>query len=567
MCNIKINFTKLSILIIPQFFFIGYKSTFANMIKSNDYVYCKYQDDKLKKIYPKCSQITDVNQICTLGISDLRPTQFNFGQDYVNILFKKATNNPQKIKNLYCDKLFDIVVGPNSEKGFFVIDGHHRLVLANELYKNKNYKINLLFKVKKNYILEKPKISKKEFWIDMKNNNLVYLKDKGKIRNFNELPATLNNLTNDPYRSLVGFIADDRSKFCFDKNLESFANYAEFYWADYFRNFNGLIKYDDFTSYKDFKNKIIYFKNNKNNVLKNICKIKLASDLPGYTQQDNIEGTLVIDEYSNVHRAPKNFRSSEQILKHEELNKIGIDNLHISGSAQFSKEELRWIINNTKKNILVVDLRQEPHGFVNNYPVTWTNNNNWINIDQLKNNILIDEAHRLRELYDLKYIQIPRAKDYKNGTINKNGLVQFDIHSAEREDQIVNELNAKYYRITVSDHNRPSDSDVDEFLKLVKNLDSNTWIHFHCRGGKGRTTTFLFMFDMLKNAKNVSYDDILKRQTQIFPLYIYHKKNAVKYKELYHERVDFIKEFYLFSKNYNSQSDMTWSQWKNIKKN
>jgi hypothetical protein len=75
------------------------------------------------------------------------------------------------------------------------------------------------------------------------------------------------------------------------------------------------------------------------------------------------------------------------------------------------------------------------------------------------------------------------------------------------------------------------------------------------------------MFDMLKNAKNVSYDDILKRQTQIFPLYIYHKKNAVKYKELYHERVDFIKEFYLFSKNYNSQSDMTWSQWKNIKKN
>jgi protein-tyrosine phosphatase len=567
MRNIKINFNKLSILIIPQFFFIGCKSTFANMIKNNDYVYCKKNNEKLEKSYPKCSQITDVNQICILSTSDLRPTQFNIGQEYVNTLFKKVTNNPQRIKNLYCDKPFDIVVGPDSENGFFVIDGHHRLILANELYKNKNYEIKLLFKVKKNYMLEKPKISKKEFWIDMKNNNFVYLKDKGESKDFNELPKAINNLTNDPYRSLVGFIADDRSKFCFDKNLESFSNYAEFYWADYFRKFNGLIKYEDFTSYKDFKNKIIYFNINKNNIIKNICKIKLASDLPGYTKQDNIEGTLVVDEYTNIHRSPKNFRSSEQILMHQDLNKIGVDNLHISGSAQFSKEELRWIINNTKKNILVVDLRQEPHGFINNYPVTWTNNNNWINIDQLKNNILIDEAHRLRELYDLKYIQIPRAKDYKNGTINKNGLVRFDIVSAEREDQIVNELKAKYFRITVSDHNRPSDSDVDEFLKLVKNLDSNTWIHFHCRGGKGRTTTFLLMFDILKNAKSVSYDDILKRQTKIFPIYIYHKKNAGKYKELYREREQFIKEFYLFSKNYISHSDITWSQWKNIKKN
>ena len=37
----------------------------------------------------------------------------------------------------------------------------------------------------------------------------------------------------------------------------------------------------------------------------------------------------------------------------------------------------------------------------------------------------------------------------------------------------------------------------------------------HCPAGRGRTTTFLAMYDMMRNAVNVSFDDILARQAMI----------------------------------------------------
>ena len=39
------------------------------------------------------------------------------------------------------------------------------------------------------------------------------------------------------------------------------------------------------------------------------------------------------------------------------------------------------------------------------------------------------------------------------------------------------------------------------------------WAHFHCRAGKGRTTTFLVLYDMLRNAGRVSLKDIVDRQS------------------------------------------------------
>ena len=36
--------------------------------------------------------------------------------------------------------------------------------------------------------------------------------------------------------------------------------------------------------------------------------------------------------------------------------------------------------------------------------------------------------------------------------------------------------------------------------------------HFHCKEGIGRTTTFMIMYDIMKNYKEVSLNDIIKRQ-------------------------------------------------------
>jgi protein-tyrosine phosphatase len=67
-------------------------------------------------------------------------------------------------------------------------------------------------------------------------------------------------------------------------------------------------------------------------------------------------------------------------------------------------------------------------------------------------------------------------------------------------------------RITVTDHARPLDEAVDRFILAVRALPENGWAHFHCEAGRGRTTTFMALYDMLRNANRVSLEDIACRE-------------------------------------------------------
>ncbi len=53
---------------------------------------------------------------------------------------------------------------------------------------------------------------------------------------------------------------------------------------------------------------------------------------------------------------------------------------------------------------------------------------------------------------------------------------------------------------------------VNYFIDFVKNQPKDSWLHFHCKEGIGRTTTFLIMYDIMKNHKDVNLNDIIKRQ-------------------------------------------------------
>jgi len=97
-------------------------------------------------------------------------------------------------------------------------------------------------------------------------------------------------------------------------------------------------------------------------------------------------------------------------------------------------------------------------------------------------------------------------------------------------------------RITVTDHRSPLDDQVDLFVQSVKNLPKETWLHFHCRGGAGRTTTFMSMYDMMHNAKNVSFEDIMKRQTLIGGSDLLNHEEEDKSET----RSDFMNNFYSF---------------------
>ena len=67
-------------------------------------------------------------------------------------------------------------------------------------------------------------------------------------------------------------------------------------------------------------------------------------------------------------------------------------------------------------------------------------------------------------------------------------------HRLELEDTTV-----EYVRIPVTDHCAPSDAAIDVLcgLREAARTDPTSWVHFHCHGGDGRTTTFLALYDML----------------------------------------------------------------------
>ena len=66
----------------------------------------------------------------------------------------------------------------------------------------------------------------------------------------------------------------------------------------------------------------------------------------------------------------------------------GMDQLHISGSEQYSEEQFRELAGQLREMagndpVYIIDLRQESHGFLNGIPVSWYGNDNEQNIGML----------------------------------------------------------------------------------------------------------------------------------------------------------------------------------------
>ena len=65
----------------------------------------------------------------------------------------------------------------------------------------------------------------------------------------------------------------------------------------------------------------------------------------------------------------------------------------------------------------------------------------------------------------------------------------------KNEKTLAEENNIGYLRIPVTDGNLPNDDMTNYFINFVNNQPENTWLHFHCKAGVGRTTTFMIMYD------------------------------------------------------------------------
>lgn len=278
------------------------------------------------------------------------------------------------------------------------------------------------------------------------------------------------------------------------------------------------------------------------------------------------DNTQLVLDAANKAKLPKHFRTTDNPLPTNNVGVsiIGLKNLHIAGSAEFSELQLQQALSQLQKPIIIVDLRQESHGFINGNAVSWYGINNWANINKTDQQVAMDEANRLNDLKNQPTVTALKIskKDKVNGVIRGGKPVQLSTTDVASEASIARKYQLGYQRFYVTDRHAPTDATVDQFIQFVKQVPVGTTLYFHCRAGQGRTTTFMTMVDMMRNAKQVSLNDIVKRQELLGGINLL--KGAPKTEtnhSLSAQRSRFIEKFYQYCRTNNDNYQTTWQQW------
>ena len=157
-----------------------------------------------------------------VALERLRPTQLTVGMLEVKHKRKRLRaleKRPGELVAFILEMPIRVVLGPVHRA--YVIDHHHlALALIKEDFQTAPMEI----------VADFSKLSDRSFWAKMKARNFLHLYDAhGQRRPLRALGKNLKRLKDDPYRSLAGFV---RAAGGYIKTPSPF---AEFQWADYFR--------------------------------------------------------------------------------------------------------------------------------------------------------------------------------------------------------------------------------------------------------------------------------------------------------------------------------------------
>lgn len=277
---------------------------------------------------------------------------------------------------------------------------------------------------------------------------------------------------------------------------------------------------------------------------------------------------LLVIDMRDIADLPGHFRNTSMPIP-SQINNTGFADLHAIASRQYSKQALEKILQKLNiKKVLIVDLRQESHGFLNGEAISWYGKQDSANAGKKPQKIEKNQAYLLRELSKQKVATVFEIiSKTADGEIDKVRPVELIVHTTASESELAAANQMLYQRFYVQDFHPPERSEVDRFIKFANQIPPGEWVYFHCRGGSGRSTTFMTMYDMMHNAKKVSFKDILARQVaiggkdlaQLPPPGTYKYKPALK-------RLLFIEIFYQYCQSNNDHFRTLWSDWLSGKK-
>jgi hypothetical protein len=155
-----------------------------------------------------------------VDIAELKPTQMTIGLREVETRSTKIKAlAAQDANKLVRKHVIPVVKGPKEK--YYVID-HHHLCRAMLLAGREQVSVMV--------VLNLVRLEKDAFWVFMDNRGLVHpFDDQGKRCTYRDIPKTIGDLADDPFRSLAGAL---RRKGGYAKDTTPF---SEFLWADFLR--------------------------------------------------------------------------------------------------------------------------------------------------------------------------------------------------------------------------------------------------------------------------------------------------------------------------------------------
>jgi hypothetical protein len=158
--------------------------------------------------------------LVTVAITDLRPTQITVGMREVLAKRKHWREMADKKGGKFLGKhMIPVILGPKQRH--YVID-HHHLALALHEEGVKEIAVTVIANLSA--------LEPDSFWFVMDNHNWMHPFDaEGRRRHYKDIPKSVTDLVDDPFRSLAGEL---RRAGGYAKDTTPF---SEFIWADFLR--------------------------------------------------------------------------------------------------------------------------------------------------------------------------------------------------------------------------------------------------------------------------------------------------------------------------------------------
>lgn len=231
-----------------------------------------------------------------------------------------------------------------------------------------------------------------------------------------------------------------------------------------------------------------------------------------------------------------NFRTTSDVVSTQDgVNVKGLKDLHASGGPMIQYKDLQNKLKDFHGEKIVVDAIGIESGFVKGFPST----------------------------YFSYQLNPPEYRYYLRRLLFTGSMhVRPDLFIPEEDE--AKKYGFKVVKFKIGSKFATEASAVEEFVSFIDSLPNNAWVHFHCRGGKGRTSMMLVMYDIMKNAPEVALVDIVKRQYLLGSVDLFDTtawSRGTYRKETLEQRKIFIENFYDFICGRKAGGIQNWSLW------